>query len=80
MSKQEKMCLIVMGIGIVIMLVASLDIISVLASLLNHLFNFSLPDVFLNTFVFRTTITLLGGAILIVGGLMYRCMNNKSSN
>lgn len=72
MNKKEKICLILMGLGLIIMSIASLDVISIIASILNKLFALKLPDVYFNSFIFRTIIVFVGGLFFIIGGFIYK--------
>lgn len=72
MNKKEILCLILMGLGLIIMSIASFDGISIIASILNKLFALELPDVYFNSFMFRTIIVIIGGLFFITGGLIYK--------
>lgn len=72
MNKKEILCLILMGLGLIIMSIASFDGISIIASILNKLFALELPDIYFNSFMFRTIIVIIGGLFFITGGLIYK--------
>lgn len=72
MNKKETIAAVLIIIGLIIMSISALDIISIVSSILNILFNLKLPDVLFSSFVFRIAIVLIGGLITITGILMYR--------
>lgn len=72
MRKNEIICCIFIFIGLILMGVAYLDLISIVSSVLNKLFNFTLPDVFFNSTIFRGSSIVIGSIFLIVGGLTYK--------
>lgn len=76
---KKKMCFILIGIGIIIITIASSDITSIFSSILNTIFNMKLPDVFFNSFVFRATLIGIGAIFTLSGGFLYRHMMKNNS-
>lgn len=72
MSRKETKGALLIVIGLIIMTISVLDIISVIASVLNTFLNLKLPDVLFNSFVFRIFVVLIGGLITIAGAFIYR--------
>lgn len=72
MSRKETKGAVLIVIGLIIMTISVLDIISVIASVLNTFLNLKLPDVLFNSFVFRISVVLIGGLITIAGAFIYR--------
>lgn len=72
MKKKEKIALILIVIGLLIMAVAQADIISIAASLITKLTNVNLHAPFLSSFVFRVIVMVFGGFFLLAGGVLYR--------
>lgn len=72
MKKQETIYIILMFIGLIIITVSYLDIISIVANVLNRVFDFNLPEIWLNSFHFRAMIILIGSLFLLIGGLLYK--------
>ena len=77
MDKKETLCIMVMSSGFMIMIIAYLDIVSILTSIFNRLLGLNLPDVFFNSFAFRAVFMALGAIILLIGGLIYKNTNNQ---
>ena len=72
MDKKETLCIMVMSSGLMIMIIAYLDIVSILTSIFNRLLGLNLPDIF-----FRAVFMALGAIILLIGGLIYKNTNNQ---
>ena len=77
MDKKETLCIMVMSSGLMIMIIAYLDIVSILTSIFNRLLGLNLHDIFFNSFAFRAVFMALGAIILLIGGLIYKNTNNQ---
>ena len=72
MNKAEWSAAILIGLGLLIMGVAYIDGISIVADILNKLWNASFNVVFLSSFVFRCMVIFIGGSILLCGGFILK--------
>lgn len=72
MDKKEIVCFVLMAFGILIMIIVYNDVTSIISSILNKVFNLNLPDVLFNSFIFRAIVISIGGAFLLLSGLLYK--------
>lgn len=72
MTKSEKVSLILIGIGLLLMAIAYQDFISITAEFCNKLWHLNLPVITFNSFWFRSLITLIGGTFSAIGGLILK--------
>ena len=70
MKKNIEYVFLIIGFDIIV--ISSADVISIIARLLENIFNIRLNVVFLSSFLFRAVLMLIGGAILFVGGIMLK--------
>ena len=70
MNKKEMLSIALFLFGLGFIIIGSLDILSIVANGLNLIFNLNLPDIFLNNFIFRTSLVLIG-SLLIVACLFF---------
>ena len=72
MNKREILSMILFLLGLSIMIMGSSDILSIVANGLNLVSNLNLPDIFLNTFGFRTLLVLAGGLLMMTGLFLFK--------
>ena len=77
MDKKENLCIMVMSSWLMIMIIAYLDIVSILTSIFNILLGLNITYIFFNSFAFRAVFMALGAIILLIGGLIYKNTNNQ---
>ena len=62
------------------MTISYLDILSIAASILNKILKINLPDVWMDSFMPRVCIALVGGLLLLTGGLLYKKSDKQDRN
>lgn len=65
--------------GLILFAVAQSDLISIMASLFNTVFNTSLPVSFLQSFFFRIIILLIGSFLIFIACYSYHYRNKKEA-
>lgn len=71
-NHKEKVGVILLVLGVIIMAIAYNDIISILADIIGKMLRLNLPVVFFNSFTFRIILTILGGTIILIGGIILK--------
>lgn len=69
---KNKTGLVFLCIGVLLLVLAGADIISIIASVIEKLWNINLYAAFLSSFVFRAFVALLGGILMLIGGYLYK--------
>lgn len=78
MNKGINVSFICFIIGIGCLVISTADLISIGAGILNSLFHTALPDVFFNSLLFRTGLLMVGAVFLLIGGILYKLLNQKA--
>lgn len=73
----NKLGLFLMSIGILLFVITGADIISIVISVIEKIFSVNLHSQFFSTIVFRGCLTIIGGALLLIGGILYKKNDNE---
>lgn len=66
-----------MSIGVLIFVITGADIISIVISVIEKIFSVNLNSQFFSSILFRGCLIILGGALLLIGGVMYKKNDNE---
>lgn len=69
---KNKTGLVFLCIGVLLLVLAGADILSIIASVIENIWDINLYAAFLSSFVFRTFLVLLGGIFMLIGGYLYK--------
>lgn len=69
---KNKAGLVFLCIGVLLFVLAGADIISIIASVIEKLWNINLYAAFLSSFVFRVFLLLIGGISMLIGSYLYK--------
>lgn len=73
----NKLALFLMSIGVLIFVITGADIISIVISVIEKIFSVNLNSQFFSSILFRGCLIILGGALLLIGGVMYKKNDNE---
>lgn len=73
----NKLALFLMSIGVLIFVITGADIISIVISVIEKIFSMNLNSQFFSSILFRGCLIILGGALLLIGGVMYKKNDNE---
>lgn len=73
----NKLALFLMSIGVLIFVITGADIISIVISVIEKIFSVNLNSQFFSSILFRGCLIILGGALLLIGGIMYKKNDNE---
>lgn len=69
---KNKTGLVFLCIGVLLLVLAGADIISIIASVIENIGGINLYTAFLSSIIFRAFVVLLGGVLMLIGGYLYK--------
>lgn len=73
----NKLALFLMSTGVLLFVITGADIISIVISVIEKIFSVNLKSQFFSSILFRGYLIIIGGALLLIGGCIYKKNDNE---